>query len=89
MTTKITFSYTKTDQARAVLPSARSIQTIAPVFENLVATNSELLEGLAVHLRENADGDGGFSDLGILEEAVGRLSNLTQLAVGVDRVPRQ
>jgi hypothetical protein len=59
------------------------------VFEDLITNNAEALEGLTVHLRENKGADGGFDDLDILGNALGRLPNLTQLALDVDRKPRQ
>lgn len=54
------------------------------VLEDLVAFNSETLEGLGVFLAENADIDAGFEDLGLLQNALARLSKLTQLSVRIN-----
>ncbi|KAH6856309.1 hypothetical protein B0I37DRAFT_73292 [Chaetomium sp. MPI-CAGE-AT-0009] len=65
----------------------REVQvSAAQVLADLVATNGETLEGLAVNLFGGGKREGGSSAaeerLGLLEEALGKLPNLEQLSIG-------
>ncbi|KAK3901231.1 hypothetical protein C8A05DRAFT_16561 [Staphylotrichum tortipilum] len=57
------------------------IPTAKDVLADLVSGDDGTLKGLAVHLAENLDADGGFEDFGLLVHALGGLVNLTQLAI--------
>ena len=60
---------------REDIPAAKEI------LANLVSGDDGTLEGLAVHLAENPEAEGGFENFGLLVHALGNLVNLTQLAI--------
>lgn len=51
------------------------------VLVDLVSGDDGTLEGLAVHLAENSQVEGGFQDFGLVVDALGNFVNLSQLAV--------
>lgn len=57
------------------------IPTAKEVLADLVSGDEGTLEGLTVHLGEDPEAEGGFEDFGLLVDALGKLANLTQLAV--------
>ena len=56
---------------------------IESVLQDLVTDDGGALEGLMVRVPENPEHECGFDDLELLEGAVAKLVNLTQLAVAV------
>jgi hypothetical protein len=51
------------------------------ILADVVAGDDGALQGLAVHLAENLEAEGGFEEFGLLVRALGGLVNLTQVAV--------
>jgi hypothetical protein len=60
------------------VPSAKSL------LDALVSGDDGTLEGLVAHLSENPEAPGEFNNIDLLAHALGKLVNLTQLAVSVD-----
>ncbi|KAH7420129.1 hypothetical protein BKA64DRAFT_33770 [Cadophora sp. MPI-SDFR-AT-0126] len=56
---------------------------ISDILDNLVSSNSETLEGLALHLPKHPTRHGSFAHFDLLQEAVGRLPKLTQIAMNL------
>ena len=61
--------------------SCEGIPPAKDVLADLASGDDGTLEGLAVHLAENPEAEGGFEDFGLLFDALGNLVNLSQLAV--------
>ncbi|KAK4039414.1 hypothetical protein C8A01DRAFT_36624 [Parachaetomium inaequale] len=65
------------------MPSAKAL------LDGLVSGDDGTLEGLAVHLSENPEALSGFDNMDLLVHALGKLVNLTQLAVTLHMDRRQ
>ncbi|KAJ3577302.1 hypothetical protein NPX13_g3265 [Xylaria arbuscula] len=58
------------------------------ILNSLVTSQQDTLQGLMVHLPEEAATDEGFAHLDILGQALGSLPNLDQLVIGMDKFGR-
>ncbi|KAH6839570.1 hypothetical protein B0I37DRAFT_408969 [Chaetomium sp. MPI-CAGE-AT-0009] len=59
------------------------VPSAALILENLVVGDDGTLEGLVAHLTETPGPKIGFEEMDLLVEALGKLDNLTQLAVNI------